>query len=191
MDTNAKPYAVHMPAQVPVHFRDEMKRQLDEDVRLRVIERVLNTPVTWCARLVITTKHDGSPRRTVDFQALNAASVHQTHHARSPYHLAREIPAGMKKTIYDAWNRYHSVLVHEDDRHFITFLTEFGRYRYITLPQGCTASADGYTIRYYQAVEDIPNKKNNVLMIYANLARLWQSVSSNRVVTCKDVEKMG
>ena len=103
VNPSAKPYAVQTPAQVPVHFRDEVKRQLDEDVRLGVIERVPpNTPVTWCARLVIATKHDGSPRRTVDFQALNAASVRQTHHTRSPYHLAREIPAGMKKTIYDA-----------------------------------------------------------------------------------------
>ena len=128
-----------------------------------MIERVPpNTPVTWCARLVIATKHDGSPRRTVDFQALNAASVRQTHHTRSPYHLAREIPAGMKKTIYDAWNGYHSMLVHEDDRHLTTFLTEYGRYRYITLPQGHTASADGYTLRYYQAVQDIPNKKQCV-----------------------------
>ena len=127
VDLNAKPHAVHTPAQVSVHLREKVKRQLDEDVRLEGIERVpRNTTVTWCDRLVIATKHDGSPRRTVDFQALNAASVRQSHHTRSPYHLAREIPAGMKKTIYDAWNGYHSVLVHEDDRHLTTFLALYG-----------------------------------------------------------------
>ena len=39
------------------------------DVALGVLEKVPpNTPVTWCARLVIATKANGTPRRTVDLQ---------------------------------------------------------------------------------------------------------------------------
>ena len=46
VDPNAVPYVAHTPAPVPVHFREEVKRQLDEDVRLGVIEPVPpNTPV--------------------------------------------------------------------------------------------------------------------------------------------------
>ena len=113
-----KPHAVHTPSTIPVHFRQEVKAGLDMDVRLGVIEKVPpNTPTTWCARLVIATKKNGSPRRTVDLQALNAASVRQTHHTRNPYHLAREIPVYTKKSTFDAWNRYHSVPLHSDDKH--------------------------------------------------------------------------
>ena len=68
-EEGAKPFAVHTPAPIPVHFRDEIKKQLDMDVALGVLEKVPpNTPVTWCARLVIATKANGTPRRTVDLQ---------------------------------------------------------------------------------------------------------------------------
>ena len=84
LDPDAKPHAVHTPSPIPVHFRDEVKKQLDMDVELGVLEKVPpNTPTKWCARMVIATKHDGSPRRTVDLQALNAASVRQTNNTQS------------------------------------------------------------------------------------------------------------
>ena len=51
-----------------------------------------DTPVEWLHRMVIAPKKDGSPRRTVDLQALNQASVRQTHHTASPYHTAASIP---------------------------------------------------------------------------------------------------
>ena len=133
------------------------------DVRLGVLEEVgTNTPTTWCSRMVIQTKKNGKPRRVIDLQPVNRNAVRQTHTGDSPFQIVSEIPPHTYRTTKDAWNGYHSVLVHEDDRHLTTFLTEYGRYRYITLPQGHTASADGYTLRYYQAVEDIPNKKQCV-----------------------------
>ena len=49
-----------------------MAEDLERDVALGIIEKVpLNTPTTWCARMVVVPKHDGSPRRTVNFKALN------------------------------------------------------------------------------------------------------------------------
>ncbi len=40
IDENAKPVAAHNARPVPIPLRDEVKNQLDEDVRLGVIERV-------------------------------------------------------------------------------------------------------------------------------------------------------
>ena len=63
------------------HWEERVKQDLDRDVALGVIEPVLiNTPVTWCARMVVVPKHDGTPRRTVDLQGLNRAFVRQTFH---------------------------------------------------------------------------------------------------------------
>ena len=136
-----------------------MKAGLDRDVKLGVLERVpTNTPVTYCSRMVIATKSNGTPRRTVDLQALNRNSVRQTHHTRSPYHLVMDIPPRKKKTVFDAWNGFHSVPIHADDRHYTTFLTEWGRYRYKMTPQGHKASQDGYTHRFDNIVEDIKDK---------------------------------
>jgi len=47
VDPNAVPSAVHTPAQVPIHWREIIKRQLDADISLGVIEKVPpNTPTS-------------------------------------------------------------------------------------------------------------------------------------------------
>lgn len=46
---------------------------------------------------MVTSKADGTPRRTVDLQPQNRHSVRQTHHVPSPFHLADRVPQGMKK----------------------------------------------------------------------------------------------
>ena len=96
-------------------------------MRLGVIEPVpVGDPVTYCHRMVICAKKDGKPRRTVDMQSLNANATRETHHNQSPFHQARSVPAGMKKTVFDTWNGYHSVAIHPDDRHLTTFITPWG-----------------------------------------------------------------
>ena len=72
--------------------------------------------------------------------------------------LRRSVPHGKKKTVFDAWNGYHSVPLHPDDRHYITFITPWGRYRYCTAPQGYIASGHGYSRRYDEVVASFPQK---------------------------------
>ena len=85
-------------------------------------------------------------------------ATRETHHTQSPFHQARAVPPGKKKTVFDAWNGYHSVPLHPDDQHYTTFITPWGRYRYRTAPQGYIASGDGYTRRYDEITSSIPNK---------------------------------
>ena len=159
IDPNATPTAHHSPIPVPLHWQDAVKAGLDRDVRLGVLKPVpIGEPVTWCHHMVICAKKDGTPRRTIDFQPLNLHATRETHHTQRPFHQARSIPSGKKKTIFDAWNEYHSVPLHPDDRHYTTFLTPWGRYRYCTAPQGYIASGDGYTRRYDELTASIPNK---------------------------------
>ena len=114
VDQSVTPVAKHIPAPVPWHWREQVKEGLDADCRLGVIEKVPpNAKTDWMARMVLTPKKDGSPRRTVDFSDLNKACKRQTHHTRSPYHLASDIPKQVKKSCYDAWNGYHSVPLEE------------------------------------------------------------------------------
>jgi len=88
--------------------------------------------------MVICAKKNGKPRRTIDFQPLNSHATRETYHTQSPFHQARSVPHGKKKTVFDAGNSYHSVPLHPDDRHYATFITPWGRYRYSTAPQGYT-----------------------------------------------------
>jgi len=159
VDPKAAPKAVHTPVPVPIHWQAEVKAGLDRDVRLGVLEPVpVGEPVTWCSRMVICPKKDGTPRRTVDLQPLNAHCTRETHHTQSPFHQAMAVPKNTKKTVTDAWNGYHSVPIRECDRHLTTFITPWGRYRYCTTPQGYIASGDGYSRRFDEIVADFRNK---------------------------------
>ena len=77
---DAEPKAFHCPIPVPHHWKKQVKADLDRDVRLDIIEPVPpGTPTVWCSKMVVVAKKDGSPRRTVDLQHLNAATYRETH----------------------------------------------------------------------------------------------------------------
>ena len=164
VDPSVRPVAVHRPAVVPIHWREAVEQGLQRDIRLGVIEEVpLNTPVTWQSRMHITAKHDGSPRRTVDYQALNDASPRQTHHTSSPWHIVSTIPEGVRKSCFDAFHGYHSLpLASEWDREATTFITEFGRFRYLTCPQGFLSAGDAYTDRMDRIMKDMERQRRCV-----------------------------
>ena len=163
MDPNAKPVSVNNPASIPIHWHAKVKRDLDRDVRLGIIEKVpVNTPSIWCSRMVVTCKANGDPRRTVDMQPQNKHSVRQSYPVEAPFVLASRIPPNQWMSVVDVWNSYHSIPLHESDKNFTCFTTPWGRYRYCVAPQGYLASGDGFNQRYDSILTDIPNKERCV-----------------------------
>ena len=145
----SKPHAIHTPIPVPRYWKQEVKADLDRDVRLGIIEKVpQGTTTEWCARMVVTPKKTGKPRRTVDLQQLNKATFRETHHTPSPFDLVSTVPTQSRKTVLDAWNGYHSLALDETTKEATTFITEWGRYRYCRAPMGCHVSGDAYTRRF-------------------------------------------
>ena len=97
---------------------------LEKDVCLGVLERVPeNTPTTWCSRMCVVPKKNGSPHHTVNCHAVNHAAPRQTHHVVPPFLQAAGVPAGLYKTCLDDWEGYHSIPITEEDHHITTFVT--------------------------------------------------------------------
>lgn len=116
MRDDAIPVARHKAIPVPLHWQEQVHKDLLRDESLGVIERVpIGEPVEWCHHMVITRKPDGTPRRTVDLSPLNKWCKRETHNSESPFHLARRIPRNTCKTVTDAWNGFHSVPLRESD----------------------------------------------------------------------------
>ena len=163
VDPDAKPVAVHKPASVPLHFQDQVIADLKRDIVLGVLEYPpMNEPVTWCHRMVITAKHDGTPRRTVDMSPLNKKCARETHGCKTPFQMARSIPRDTWKTVCDAWNGFHSIPICEEDRHMTTFITQIGRLRYARAPQGGLSSGDGYNQWFDTIIADVQDKERCV-----------------------------
>ena len=96
----ATPKAVHTPALIPVHWQERVYHDIIRDELLGVIERVPHgEAVTWCHRMVVTRKQNGSPRRTVDLSPLNKHCARETFSSESPFHLARRMPGESWKTV--------------------------------------------------------------------------------------------
>ena len=94
---NVIPNAVHTPIPIPHHWKKEVKQDIDRDINLGIIEPVpQGTPTKWCSRMAILSKSDGKPRRTVDYQKLNEATLRETHHTPSPFNQASVIPVQRK-----------------------------------------------------------------------------------------------
>ena len=149
VDREAKPVAMRTHAPVPLHWQDRVEQELYRDVALGVLEKVPHgEPTTWCFRMVITRKHDGGPRRTVDLSPLNKFCEREAHASKSPFHLARSVPPDSIKSCFDVWNGYHSVPIRDADRHLTTFITPWGLFRYKRAPQGFLSSGDGFNRRF-------------------------------------------
>ena len=146
----------HTPALIPLHWQEEVKRQLDDDVTMGILEKVpYGEPSRICHRMVVRRKPDGTLRRMVDMSSLNNFTERETHHVKTPFQQARMIPQHTWKTKTDAWNGFHSMTLREQDRYLTTFITPWGRYRYKVGPQGSTVSGDGYARRYDGIIADV------------------------------------
>ena len=156
---NSKPYARHSPINVPRNWEKEVKAMLDRNVELEIIAVApIGSSVTWCSPMVIVQKTDGSPRLTVDFQRLNANCLRETHHTPSPFMLAMQIPPHQWKTVLDAVDGYHAIKLDEESQWITMFITQWGRYIFLRMPQGYLASGDAYTRRFDEIIKDIKRK---------------------------------
>ena len=110
--------------------------------------------------MLVTMKHDSSPRRIIDYKRLNEAIPRQTNITQSPFMCASACPPNKKKTLLDAKDGYHSVvLALGESREVTEFLCKFGRYRCVGSGQGLICSGDAYTHRF----DNITSKLTNVV----------------------------
>ena len=157
IEKGVHPKACHTPVHIPIHWQEQVHADLLRDEALGVIERVpYGEPVDWCHRMVISRKHDGSPRRTVDLSPLNRYCKRETYSSESPFQITRRVPGNTWKTVTDAWNGFHGMVLREEDRPLTTFITPHGRWRYKRAPQGFVSSGDGYNRRYTPLPQSLP-----------------------------------
>ena len=156
---DARPVIIHRPATIAHHWQDEVKKGLDEDEKLEVIEQVpYGVPSKWQSRMIVVPKGNGRPRRTVDLSPLNRHCLRETHPTESTFHQVSRIPTGQFKTVLDAKNGYHAVELSEEAKELTTFITPWGRYRYRRAPQGFLSAGDAYTRRMDEIYKEVPEK---------------------------------
>jgi hypothetical protein len=126
----------------PIAFRDraEVKCKLDDLVKKKVIVPV-SEPSEWAAPLVVIRGPGGKLRICIDHTRLNKFVQRPTHPTRTPYDAVAEIDSEIRFfTSFDAVNGYYQIPLHPSSQHLTTFMTPWGRYKFLRASMGLCSS---------------------------------------------------
>ena len=111
----------------------------------------------------------------MDFQQLNAQCIREPNYSQSPFHTARRIPHNTWKSVLDAVDGYHSVELDEESSRLTTFITPWGRFRYLRFPQGHCSAGDAFNGR----VEEILSRTPRLVRIVDDLCIFDNSIEKH------------
>ena len=158
-----KPTQIYTARKIPYAFENSAKEELDKLEAMGVVEFCGYEASDWCSPCSFVRKPGGGVRPVVDLTGLNQLVKRPTH----PFPTGRDIIAAIPPeakvfAVYDALKGYFQVELDKESIPLTTFLTEFGRYRYLRAPMGLSASGDEFCLRTDKAVADLPGMKKLV-----------------------------
>ena len=90
---------------------------------------------------------------------LNKNILRESHPSKYPFDIISSIPLNTYKTVADAYQGYHQVLLDKESSMLTTFTNEdMGRLRFLHTPQGLSSAGDAYCSRYGEVLHSIPRK---------------------------------
>ena len=99
---SAKPREFHTSASIFLHWQQQVHADLLRDIALGILEKVRHgEPTQYYHHMVITIKHDGTSRRTVDFSQLNKFCRREIFASEKPLKLGCHVPSNNWKTVTD------------------------------------------------------------------------------------------
>ena len=154
---DAQPFCVRAPRTIPFAYRDKLKEELDLLQAQGVIAPV-TTPTEWCAPIVVTPKKNSDRiRLCVDLSRLNRHVRRERYQSITPAQAVADIAAENAKlfTKLDALKGYHQCPLDEDSQPLTTFITPFGRFKFLRAPYGLSSISEHYNRRMDEAFEGL------------------------------------
>ena len=157
LQEDAVPFCVKTPRVVPFAYRDKLKEELD-----LLQQQGIVTPVTeatrWCAPIVVTPKKGTEcVRMCVDLSKLNKFVVRERYMSPTPAEAVADIAAKEAKyfTVIDAAKGYHQCPLASESQELTTFITPYGRFKYLRAPYGLSSIAEHYNRCMAEALEGL------------------------------------
>ena len=130
-----------------------LKAELDLQQEQGIITPVTE-PTEWCAPIVVTPKKGTDKiRMCVDLSHLNRFVKRKRYQSATPAQAVAGITAESAKifTKLDALKGYHQCPLDEDSQLLTTFITPFGRFKYLRAPYGISSISEHYNRRMDEA----------------------------------------
>ena len=151
---DSKPSCVSTPRRLPLPYQEKLKEQLEKHLAADMIALVTE-PTDWCALIVMAPKKNTDEiRLCVDFTKLNKFVRREIYQSSTPAEAVAEISATEDKffTTFDALKGYHQCPLDEESQLLTTFITPFGRYKYLRAPYGICSISEHYNRRIDEAM---------------------------------------
>lgn len=155
---DATPFSISTPRTIPYGWREKAKQKIDEMVQKEIIVEVTE-PTKWCHPMVIQPKKESEDLRIcVCLKKLNEHVKRATYPTTNPYDAVSSIPRGANYfTTLDAVTGYWQIPISPEDQELTTFITPWGRYKFLRAPMGLISSGDEYNKRGDQALSQLEN----------------------------------
>ena len=144
----AKPFCVTSPRTIPFAYRDKLAAELDLLQQQNIIAPVTE-PTDWCAPIVVTLRRIVTIRMCVDLSHLNRFVKRERYQSSSPAEAVADMATSNVKffTILDARKGYHQCHLDAQSQPLTTFITPFGRFKYLRAPYGISSISEHYDRR--------------------------------------------
>jgi hypothetical protein len=156
LQEDAVPYYVNGARPIPFADRPEVKQLLDDYVEQGLIVPV-EEATDWAAPLVVLRRSNGKLRIVVDHTRLNRFVRRPTHPTRTPRDAVAEIDSGANFFCFDAANGYYQIPLHPSSQILTTFMTPWGRFKFLRASMGLSCSGDEFNRRADMAFADQVN----------------------------------
>ena len=153
LSDDAKPFCVHTPRAIPYAYRDKLQAELQLLQQQNIISPVTE-PTEWCAPIVVTPKKGTDKiRMCVDLSHLNKYVKRERYQSVTPAQAVADIASNNAKvfTKLDALKGYHQCPLDDASQILTTFITPFGRFKYLRAPYGISSISEHYNRRMDEA----------------------------------------
>jgi hypothetical protein len=155
IDPNVPP-VIHAARRCPLPIKNDIKKELDEMVKMDVITPVTE-PTDWVSSLAYSQKPNGRWRICLDPKDLNKAIKRTHHHTPTLDEITHQFAGSTVFSKLDARHGYWSIKLDEESSLLTTFNSPgFGRFRFKRLPFGLCVSQDIFQHRMDQILEKCP-----------------------------------
>ena len=153
VDESVRPEAV-TKCRVAINLKNKVKQKLDNMENLGVVAKV-DDPTDWVSRMATGIKQSGDLRICLDPQILNKALKREYHPSLVLDDVLHELEGAVVLSKFDTDNGYWHCILDDSSSDLTTFLTPYGRYKYLRLPFGLCVSSEIFQKKLQAALEGL------------------------------------
>ena len=156
LKSDAQPFALFTPKNVPLPLRKKVEEELARMESLQVISKI-DEPTPWCAGMVVIPKKSSdSVHICVDFRPLNDSVLREVHSLPKVEEPLVQLSGATVFSKIDANCGFWQIPLTERSRPFTTFIIPFGRYCFNKLPFGICSAPEHFQKQMNNILSGLP-----------------------------------